>query len=158
MSSCINLSNPSAQKHDQWEATSCGSLSAHVKWGGLAQLFEFRPVDKHSVFRFVFIGFGLGVGTILPRIVSADIPNTVKATSVPTSLQCLTSFSAIDLNRSLGRLTTASATVALGYGITIITAFSLTKNFFEAQELPGFVAGGFGVGGSVNAGLWLQLP
>lgn len=157
MTSDIKLSNPSAEPHDDWEVTSIGGLSAHLNLGGAAQLFEFRPVNGHGVFQFVFLGIGLGWSHGY-RFGNADIPDTTKATSVRTRLKCLTSFSAIDLNRSAGRLTTASATASFGYGVTIITAFGLKRTFFDSQELYGVTAGGFGYGASVNAGLWLQIP
>ena len=157
MTSVIKLSNPSAKAHEAWEVTSIGGMSAHFNLGGAAQLFEFRPINEHVAFQFVFLGIGLGVGRGY-RFGNADIPTDTKATSVRTRIKCRTPFSAIDLNRSAGRLTTASATVSLGYGVTIITAFGLTRTFFESQELHGATAGGFGYGASVNAGFWLQIP
>ena len=73
------------------------------------------------------------------------------------SIECGRTFSAIDLNRSMGRLTTACATAAFGYGATVISAYTLDRIFFESQELVGGQAGGIGVGGSVNKGVWLQI-
>lgn len=74
-----------------------------------------------------------------------------------TPLKCESAFSAIDLHRSFGRLTTACATVSMGYGATVISARTLSKVFFESQSMAGGQAGGVGLGGSINAGMWLQV-
>lgn len=71
------------------------------------------------------------------------------------------SFSAIDLDRAMGRLTCASASLALGYAITYITAFKLDQVFFESQSTAGedIVGGTTGVslGANMNAGMWFHM-
>lgn len=85
-------------------------------------------------------------------------PNWEKGIDTFTPLACETAFSAIDLHRSFGRLTTAAAALGLGYGTTFITAFHPTgRSYFSSQELVGGQAGGVGVGGSTNAGVWWHI-
>ena len=70
------------------------------------------------------------------------------------------SFSAVDLHRAMGRLTSASASLAMGYAITYITAFTTSQVLFESQSTAGDdnISGTAGVslGANVNAGMWFR--
>jgi len=74
-------------------------------------------------------------------------------------------FSALDLDRAMGRFTSASASLAMGYSVSYITAFKLNRIFFESQSTAGEGAFGKGVvggttglslGANTNAGIWLR--
>ncbi|MEM7219866.1 MAG: hypothetical protein AAF515_15970 [Pseudomonadota bacterium] len=54
--------NLSATRYDRWQVRSLAGLATHVTVGGIAQLFEFRPVGERTAFQFLFLGGGLGVG------------------------------------------------------------------------------------------------
>lgn len=86
-----------------------------------------------------------------------EAPKWEEAITGYARIECGTSFSAIDLNRSMGRLTTACGTVGFGLGATVISAYTMDRIFFESQELVGGQAGGVGLGGSINKGVWLQI-
>jgi hypothetical protein len=70
-------------------------------------------------------------------------------------------FSAIDLNRSFGQLTMASAAMALGYSACYMSAFRLNRLYFGLQSASGSsVFGGttgVSLGASANTGMWFAI-
>lgn len=95
------------------------------------------------------------------------IPNPEFATKMAefNDIESEGPFSAIDLHRAMGRITIASASLALGYSACYITAFKLDRTFFSSQSTAGegafnrgTVSGTTGVslGASTNAGIWLR--
>ena len=89
------------------------------------------------------------------------VPNPSYANSIGAFVDIeSSSFSAVDLDRAMGRLTSASASLAMGYAITYISAFKLDRVFFDSQSTAGddVVGGTTGVslGANVNAGMWFR--
>lgn len=89
-------------------------------------------------------------------------PEFVKTIGAFNDIETRGPFSAIDFNGSFGRLTSASASAAFGYGVTFITAFSLSQTFFDGQSAAGedtLIAGttGASAGANVNSGIWLMV-
>lgn len=84
-------------------------------------------------------------------------PGWADAIGVWTALECDSAFSAVDLHRAFGRLTCASASIAIGYSATVITAFRLDRTFFYSQEIVGGQAGGVSLTASTNVGMWFQI-
>lgn len=190
------VSNPSADRHTEWEVRSLVGLAAHVGIGGTAQLFEFRRQGQSTVFPYVFVGFGAGIGPMLGAGAANFAPphqfiwqtakvlgqsllftagtlagsSQVEFPATPAYANDMLSFvpisvsepfSAIDLNRSFGQLSVASASLALGYSLCYISAFKLNKVFFGLQSTSGdrHVGGttGLSLGASANTGMWFSL-
>jgi hypothetical protein len=77
-----------------------------------------------------------------------------------------TPFSALDLHQATGRVSMASASLAVGYAVCIITAQRSSRVYFNSQSTAGTgafnqgtVGGTAGVsfGASINLGLWLRV-
>jgi len=98
-------------------------------------------------------------------------PKTVEAPAYAETIgefcdiETTSEFSAIDLDRSMGRLTSASASFAIGYAACYISAFKFNQVFFESQSTAGDGAFGQGVvggstgvsfGANTNAGMWIR--
>ena len=99
---------------------------------------------------FLFAAVGLGGGGSLG---GASMPDWSTGGLSWTSLECDRAFSAADLNWSAGRLSTAGAGLAVGYGVVIISAFNMRGSLFSSQNCFG---GSIGVGASImtTAGMW----
>lgn len=98
-----------------------------------------------------------------PRQVES--PEYAESMASFNDIEVSSEFSALELDRALGRLTSASASVAMGYSISYITAFKPDRVFFESQSTAGKGAFGKGVvggttglswGANSNAGIWLR--
>jgi len=72
-------------------------------------------------------------------------------------LECDNPFSACELNRSMGVLKNASASLAMGYGALMISAYRPGKRLFTSQSIVGGQGGGVALSASANKGIWLRF-
>lgn len=186
--------NLSPKKYRQWQVQQIAGLSIHVKVGGGATFFLFRPKGHTRAFPFLFVGGGLGIGPQIGMGASGMAPTPhrfafetirnvgkmfyhVAVDRGPTpdfkweslesavdfvDIECEEAFSSCDLHRAFGKYSSASASLALGYGVGYITAFTTSRNLFTLQSTAGKNAtisgsGGVALGASSNVGLWLAM-
>ncbi len=149
-----------------WEVASIVQMGGAAGPGAGLYFFEFRSKNANFRGQFIFTGGGIGAGGSIGGA-SAPSPADVfrnKAYSPFAKLDCDQSFTANDLDKSAGRISSIGASGAYGYSFTYITALknpylaalTLTifgDTLFHAQSVGGF---GVGVGAGVNVfgGVW----
>lgn len=140
-------------KARDWKVAGMANVGGAVTVGAGVWTFVFQSQSAQYSGSFTFAGGGLGLGGSLG---GASMPDFSTGGLSWTSLECDRSFSAMDLHRSAGRLTTAGAGLAVGYGVVIISAFNWGGSMFSSQECFG---GSVGVGASAmtTVGMWNLL-
>jgi len=140
-------------KVTDWEVAGVAQVGGAATLGGGAWMFEFKSTLAAVKQAFVFVGAGLGVGG---SVGGASAPDFSAGTPSYTAITCDRAFSVDDLSGSAGRLTTAGAGLAVGYGVTIISAFNLRGSMFSSQECYG-ISIGVGAGAMTTVGYWHTL-
>ncbi|MBT0957505.1 hypothetical protein IV417_08905 [Alphaproteobacteria bacterium KMM 3653] len=140
-------------KADDWKVAGAAQVGGAAVVGGGVWTFIFQSAHAHFSGMYTFTGFGLGAGGSMG---GASMPDFSSGGLSWTNLECDRSFSADDLDGSAGRLTTAGAGLAVGYGVAIVSAFNWGGSMFSSQECFG---GSIGVGASAitMAGAWNML-
>ncbi len=136
-----------------WGVAGVAQVGGAATVGGGLWMFEFKSVLAAARQPFVFIGAGLGLGGSMG---GASAPDMSAGTPSYTSIACDRPFSVDDLSGSAGRLTTAGAGLALGYGVTIVTAFNWGGSMFSSQECYG-ISIGVGASAITMVGYWRAL-
>lgn len=149
-----------------WEATSVVQMGGAAGGGGGLYFFEFRSKNADFRGQFVFVGGGVGAGGSVGGA-SAPSPADIyrnKGYNPFTKLDCDQAFTANDLDKSVGRISSMGASGAYGYSITCITALknpyfaALTLTLFGDSMFHSQNVGGFGVGVGANVtifgGVW----
>jgi hypothetical protein len=153
---------------DDWEIQGVCQVGFGVGAAGGAWLFEVSSseADYDGFYFFAGLGFGLGgslgggtipMSSIIRQLQGARSNALQDHEDAWTELSCENTFSASDLNLAMGRLTTASAGFAVGYGLVYISAGAFPrKTLFLSQSVGGW---GTGVGavGATTVGIWKHL-
>jgi len=91
-----------------------------------------------------------------------NLPDFGEELTAFTPIESLVSFSPADLHHSMGRVGSASASLALGYGSTVISAWNMSGVFFESQvvtktgEVPASGTAGVSASVSLDLGAWIM--
>ncbi len=133
-----------------WKVSGVAQVGGAAAVGGGAWTLIFKSDSADYAAMFAFLGGGLGAGG---SVGGASMPDFSNGGLSWTHIECDEAFSAADLNWSAGRLTTAGAGLAVGYGVIIISAFDWGGPMFSSQECFG---GSIGVGASAmtTVGVW----
>ncbi|HWD00598.1 MAG TPA: hypothetical protein VG456_27765 [Candidatus Sulfopaludibacter sp.] len=140
-------------KASDWKVAGAASLGGGAILGAGAWTFMLQSRHANYSGFFVFLGAGLGAGGSLN---GASAPNLRTGHLNWSDIHCESAFSAEDLNLSMGRLTTGSAGLAVGYGLCYLTAFSFSQIWFESQSCNGLSVG-VGAVAATTAGMWKHL-
>jgi hypothetical protein len=137
-------------KASDWKVAGAAQVGGAAGLGAGAWTMIFQSEAANWSGMFAFIGGGIGEGG---SIGGASMPDLSTGGLNWSSLTCDQPFSAADLNWSGGRLSTAGAGLAVGYGVVIITAFNMSGTLFSSQNCFG---GTIGVGASImtTVGVW----
>jgi hypothetical protein len=133
-----------------WEASGIAQVGGGAGPAAGYFLFSFRSREADILANFVFSGAGIGLGGSAG---GASAPDFETGDISWSSITCTNSFSANDLHNCFGRLTTAGAGFAIGYGVACITAGGWTRTLFESQNMWGMSIG-VGAGGLSCLGFW----
>jgi hypothetical protein len=133
-----------------WKVAGAAQVGGAAAVGGGIWCFVFQSETAQWSGMFAFGAVGLGEGG---SIGGASLPDFSSGGLNWSQLECDRAFSAADLNWSPGRLSTAGAGLAVGYGVVILTAFNLSGSMFSSQNCWG---GTVGVGASImtTVGMW----
>jgi len=140
-------------KATDWEVAGVAQVGGAATVGGGLWMFEFKSSLAGMKVPFLFIGAGLGLGG---SIGGASAPDMSSGQPSYTALRCDRAFGVDDLSGSAGRLTTAGAGMAVGYGVVIITAFNFRGPMFASQECYGFTIG-VGASAMTTVGMWQEM-
>ena len=129
----------------RWEVRPLSNAAGAGVLGVAIFFLEFRNLDSRETRTVGFFGGGLGIG--------------VKASAGSGSWISFTAHRAFgfhDLDGAGGRITTASAGLAGGYGLTYISCWTGQGPLFNHVSLSGFEWGS-GAAASVAHGVWKIL-
>jgi len=133
-----------------WQVAGAAQVGAAAGVGGGGWMFVFQSRAANYSASFLFAGFGLGAGGSMG---GASMPDLSSGGMSWSSIRCDQAFSGEDLNYSAGRLTTAGAGLAVGYGFVYISAFNWSGSLFSSQSVGGFSIG-VGASAITTAGVW----
>lgn len=146
-----------------WKVSTLVQVGGAAVIGGGGWWFQFQSEKADHSGLYAFFGYGLGIGG---SVNGGTLPDFRSGGLRWANLECNSAFSSDDLNYSAGRLTTCGAEFAVGYGVTIITAFKLTGVFFTSQNCwwygdrrDAWQPGTIGVGASAitTFGMWKRV-
>lgn len=140
-------------KANDWKVAGAAQVGGGAGPAAGVWTFVFQSEQAQFSGMYAYGGFGLGAGG---SVGGASAPDLRTGGLSWTQLECEKNFSADDLDGAGGRLTTAGAGLAVGYGAAIITAFGWNGFFFSSQECFGFSIG-VGASAVTTAGRWERM-
>jgi hypothetical protein len=140
-------------KANDWEVAGVAQVGGAAAVGGGVWWLEFRSSAAGMKETFMFGGLGIGVGG---SVGGASAPDFSTAQPSYSPLACERAFSIHDLNYSAGRLTTAGAGLAVGYGLVYVSAFNFDGALFSSQSCHGFTVG-VGASAITTVGMWRSM-
>lgn len=136
-----------------WKIAGIAQVGGAAIVGGGVWFFVLQSERADFSGTFSFAGFGLGAGGSAGGGSAPDL--STRGLSW-TELECDRLFCAEDMDGCGGRLSTAGAGLAVGAGITIVSAFNWGGSMFESQNCIGFTIG-VGAGAMTTSGFWKML-
>ncbi len=131
-----------------WQVAPLAQVGGAAILGGGIFWFEFVSPSKSIREQFAFTAIAFGVG--------GSVGGANLTPGSPTPITVDDNFSVYDLNNSAGRLTVAGASLAVGYGSAIISAYNWGGSLFSSQEVGGWSAG-VGAAAFTTIGMWHSM-
>ena len=130
---------------NDWKVSGVAQIGGAAVVGGGVFFFQFLSEQASVKESFIFSAFGLGAG--------GSAGGVSLRPDQPTAIRSDQSFSINDLDSSLGRITSATASLSVGYSLVYISAFNFSGSLFSSQSVSGGSAG-VGLGAFTMAGMW----
>ena len=143
-----------------WRVKSLGKVGGGFGLASAALIFGFVSDVARYKGVFIFGGLGAGVGLNKELLKAFETISKVSAGDPfhlgAKPIVCSSSFSASQLNTSMGLVTSSGAGAGIGYGIITMSAAKWNKNLFQYQTLSGQSIA-VGIGSMTLSGIWLHI-
>lgn len=135
------------RKARDWEVSAIAQVGGAYKLGGGFWTFSFRSPSLQAKEAFFMFAGGVGI--------RGSLGGASATPASYTKLRCSRDFSLHDLHKAVGRIAGLGGGLAVGWGVTIISAMSLSRPFSLFEPTPvGGISVGVGVQGFSFFGVW----